>query len=104
MLFDLVSVIAVASAAVGLHHAILDFRMTEGALKFSASFFAIWWAWMNFTWYASAYDNNSCPRWFDSWQAGCSARTSVCSFRHVCGDSPVSRLNTRQKWDWSQNP
>ncbi|WP_455902142.1 low temperature requirement protein A [Rhodococcus gordoniae] len=21
-------------------------------------FFAIWWAWMNFTWFASAYDND----------------------------------------------
>lgn len=58
LLFDLVSVIAVASAAAGLHHAILAFHITEGVLKFSASFFAIWWAWMNFTWYASAYDNN----------------------------------------------
>ncbi|MBE0402262.1 membrane protein [Halomonas citrativorans] len=58
LLFDLVSVIAVASAASGLHHAILAFHITEGVLKFSASFFAIWWAWMNFTWYASAYDNN----------------------------------------------
>ncbi|OJA04327.1 low temperature requirement protein A [Halomonas sp. QHL1] len=58
LLFDLVSVIAIASAAVGLHHAISAAHITEGLLKFSASFFAIWWAWMNFTWYASAYDNN----------------------------------------------
>lgn len=58
LLFDLVSVIAVASAASGLHHAISAFHIAEGLLKFSATFFAIWWAWMNFTWYASAYDNN----------------------------------------------
>ena len=24
-------------------------------------FFAIWWAWMNFTWFASAYDNDDVP-------------------------------------------
>lgn len=58
LLFDLVSVIAIATAAVGLHHAISESHLTEGLLKFSAAFFAIWWAWMNFTWYASAYDNN----------------------------------------------
>jgi low temperature requirement protein LtrA len=58
LLFDLVSVIAIASAAAGLHHAILASHIIEGLLKFSASFFAIWWAWMNFTWYASAYDND----------------------------------------------
>lgn len=58
LLFDLVSVIAVASAASGLHHAISASHITEGLLKFSATFFAIWWAWMNFTWYASAYDND----------------------------------------------
>lgn len=58
LLFDLVSVIAIASASASLHHAISESHVTEGLLKFSASFFAIWWAWMNFTWYASAYDND----------------------------------------------
>ena len=24
-------------------------------------FFAIWWAWMNFTWFASAYDTDDAP-------------------------------------------
>ena len=24
-------------------------------------FFAIWWAWMNFTWFASAYDTDDVP-------------------------------------------
>ena len=24
-------------------------------------FFAIWWAWMNFTWFASAYDCDDVP-------------------------------------------
>jgi low temperature requirement protein LtrA len=58
LLFDLVSVIAIASAAAGLHHAISEAHVIEGLLSFGMAFFAIWWAWMNFTWFASAYDND----------------------------------------------
>ncbi|MCJ7592969.1 MAG: low temperature requirement protein A [Woeseiaceae bacterium] len=58
LLFDLVSVIAIATAAAGLHHAIAEAHFAEGIAKFILSFFAIWWAWMNYTWFASAYDND----------------------------------------------
>lgn len=58
LFFDLVSVIAIASAAAGLHHAIAENHILEGIVAFAMAFFAIWWAWMNFTWYASAYDND----------------------------------------------
>jgi len=58
LLFDLVSVIAIAAAAAGLHHAIAEAHVVEGIVKFAAAFFAIWWAWMNYTWFASAYDND----------------------------------------------
>lgn len=58
LLFDLVSVIAIAAAAAGLHHAIAEAHFVEGIIKFLAAFFAIWWAWMNYTWFASAYDND----------------------------------------------
>jgi low temperature requirement protein LtrA len=58
LFYDLVSVIAIASAAAGLHHAIAADNVAEGILTFAFAFFAIWWAWMNFTWYASAYDND----------------------------------------------
>lgn len=58
LLFDLVSVIAVASAAVGLHHAIAEGHALQGTATFFMAFFAIWWAWMNFTWFSSAYDND----------------------------------------------
>ncbi len=58
LLFDLVTVIAVASAAAGLHHAIAEAHFQDGLLHFSAAFFGIWWAWMNYTWFASAYDND----------------------------------------------
>ncbi len=29
-----------------------------GLLRYGGVFFAIWWAWMNFTWFASAYDTD----------------------------------------------
>lgn len=58
LLFDLVSVIAIAGAAAGLHHAIAENHILEGVVKFISAFFAIWWAWMNYTWFASAYDND----------------------------------------------
>ncbi|MDS1135000.1 low temperature requirement protein A [Nitratireductor indicus] len=58
LLFDLVSVIAIAAAAAGLHHAIAENHLADGIVTFVMAFFAIWWAWMNFTWFASAYDND----------------------------------------------
>ena len=30
-------------------------------MGFAMVFFAIWWAWMNFTWFASAYDSDDVP-------------------------------------------
>ncbi len=58
LLFDLVSVIAIAAAAAGLHHAIAENHIGDGLIHFVAAFFMIWWAWMNYTWFASAYDND----------------------------------------------
>ena len=58
LLFDLVSVIAIAAAAAGLHHAIVEGHATGGIRTFLMAFFAVWWAWMNYAWYASAYDND----------------------------------------------
>jgi len=58
LLFDLVTVIAIAAAATGLHHAIAEGHFVDGILRFAAAFFGIWWAWMNYTWFASAYDND----------------------------------------------
>lgn len=58
LLFDLVFVIAIASASSGLHYALSEGNLTQGVATFIAAFFAIWWGWMNFTWFASAYDND----------------------------------------------
>lgn len=61
LLFDLVFVVAVAQAAAGLHHAVAEDHTGEGVLRYAMVFFAIWWAWMNFTWFASAYDTDDIP-------------------------------------------
>ncbi|MEE9375021.1 MAG: low temperature requirement protein A [Rhizobiaceae bacterium] len=58
LFFDLVSVIAIAVAAEGLHHSIIEAHALQGIITFIMAFFAIWWAWMNYTWFASAYDND----------------------------------------------
>jgi low temperature requirement protein LtrA len=61
LLFDLVFVGAVAQAAAGLHHAIIAGHVLDGLGGYAMVFFAIWWAWMNFTWFASAYDSDDVP-------------------------------------------
>jgi low temperature requirement protein LtrA len=61
LLFDLVFVVAIAEAASGLHHAIAANHTADGLIGYGMVFFAIWWAWMNFTWFASAYDNDDVP-------------------------------------------
>jgi len=61
LFFDLVFVVAVAQAASRLHHGLAEAHGGEAVLSFVMVFFAIWWAWMNFTWFASAYDNDDVP-------------------------------------------
>ncbi|MFC8512732.1 low temperature requirement protein A [Streptomyces sp. NPDC057257] len=58
LFFDLCFVVAIAQAGVQLVHAIAEGHAGEGILNYAMVFFAIWWAWMNFTWFASAYDND----------------------------------------------
>lgn len=56
LFFDLVFVVAVANAAVQLHHALTENHVADGLLSYALVFFAIWWAWMNFTWFATSFD------------------------------------------------
>jgi low temperature requirement protein LtrA len=58
LLFDLTFVVAVALLASELAHSIEGDHAAEGLLGYLMVFFAIWWAWMNFTWFASAYDTD----------------------------------------------
>ncbi|MGW0766600.1 low temperature requirement protein A [Streptomyces sp. NPDC002676] len=58
LFFDLCFVVAVAQAGVQLVNAVAEGHAGTGILNYAMLFFAIWWAWMNFTWFASAYDND----------------------------------------------
>jgi low temperature requirement protein LtrA len=57
LFFDLCFVVAVAALASGLHHE-PDVR---GVLRFLGLFVPVWWSWMIFTWYATAFDNDDVP-------------------------------------------
>lgn len=59
LLFDLVFVVAIAQAAAHLHHGIVEHHTANAIAGFLMAFAAIWWAWMNDTWFASAYDDDS---------------------------------------------
>ena len=58
LLFDLCFGIAVAEAAGGLHHDLVGGHVGHGVVAFLVVFFAIWWPWVNFTWFGSAYDTD----------------------------------------------
>ena len=61
LLFDLCFVVAVSSAAAELHRALAEGQVAKSLPSYLMGFFAIWWAWMNFTWFASAYDVDDVP-------------------------------------------
>lgn len=61
LFFDLCFVVAIAQAGAALVHAVAEGHAGQGVLDYAMVFFAIWWAWMNFTWFASAYDNDDVP-------------------------------------------
>ncbi|WP_083698369.1 low temperature requirement protein A [Alkanindiges hydrocarboniclasticus] len=58
LLFDLVFVVAISIASSQLHHGLSEHHVAEVLPLYIMVFFTIWWAWMNFTWFASAYDND----------------------------------------------
>ena len=58
LLFDLTFVVAVAAVTEQFAHTITEGHAGAGVLPFLQVFFAIWWAWMNFTWFASSYDTD----------------------------------------------
>ncbi|MBT2484571.1 MULTISPECIES: low temperature requirement protein A [unclassified Microbacterium] len=58
LFFDLVFVVAVSIASAQLHHALSHGDLVHGISSFAMVFFAIWWAWMNFTWFATSFDTD----------------------------------------------
>jgi low temperature requirement protein LtrA len=61
LLFDLTFVVAIAQVADELGKKIDAGQAVAGIIPFVMVFFAIWWAWLNFTWFASAYDSDDVP-------------------------------------------
>ncbi|MFJ9785523.1 low temperature requirement protein A [Amycolatopsis sp. NPDC101161] len=61
LLFDLCFVVAVGQAAASLHHALAEGHAAHGVTSFATVFFAIWWGWLNFSWFASAFDTDDVP-------------------------------------------
>jgi low temperature requirement protein LtrA len=58
LFFDLVFVVAVGIAAVQLHHALTEGHVVDGLVAYGLVFFGVWWAWMNFTWFATSFDTD----------------------------------------------
>ncbi|MFJ4173066.1 low temperature requirement protein A [Microbacterium sp. NPDC089696] len=58
LFFDLVFVVAVSIASAQLHHALGHADFVHGITSYAMVFFAIWWAWMNFTWFATSFDTD----------------------------------------------
>ncbi|MEV6279028.1 low temperature requirement protein A [Nocardia sp. NPDC051832] len=61
LLLDLCFVVAVAQVALRLEHALAEGHFAAGIPSYFMVFFAIWWAWMNFSWFASAFDTDDVP-------------------------------------------
>ena len=58
LLFDLAFVVAFGTAANELAHYLVDDHIGVGVVGFCFATFAISWAWINFAWFASAYDTD----------------------------------------------
>src|SRR4051794_22490070 len=58
LLFDLTFVIAFGTAASELAHFLAEGYVVEGILGFAFATFAVSWAWINFSWFASAFDTD----------------------------------------------
>jgi low temperature requirement protein LtrA len=61
LLFDLTFVVAFGVAAEQLAHLLAEGHVASGLLGFGFAMFAVCWAWINFSWFASAYDTDDWP-------------------------------------------
>jgi len=58
LFFDLVFIVAISIAASELHHSLAEGNIASGLPAYLFAFFGIWWAWMNFTWFATSFAND----------------------------------------------
>ena len=84
LFFDLVFVIAVSIAAATLHEHLVE--SGEGVIRALVSylcvFFAVWWTWMNFTWFATSFDS-------DDWLYRVLTFVQMGCVRPVPGETPA---------------
>ena len=73
LFYDLIYVIAIASVAAELHHALSAWHHVGQAIgMYFLIFFFIWWSWNAYTWFASGYDTDD-------------AQFRLASFVQMCG-------------------
>ena len=58
LLYDLTIVVAFGTAADELAHYVAEDHVGAGVLGFVFAAFAVSWAWLNYSWFASAYDTD----------------------------------------------
>ena len=59
LFYDLIYVVAIASLAAELHHALSAWHHVAHAISMYAFiFFCVWWPWNSYTWFASGYDTD----------------------------------------------
>jgi low temperature requirement protein LtrA len=58
LLYDLTIVVAIGTAANELAHYVADDHVLAGIAGFAFAAFAVFWAWINYSWFASAYDTD----------------------------------------------
>jgi low temperature requirement protein LtrA len=61
LLYDLVFVVAIGQAANQLAHLVAEGHYAAGIGGFAFAMFAVIWAWINFSWFASAFDTDDWP-------------------------------------------
>jgi low temperature requirement protein LtrA len=61
LFFDLCFVVAVGQAGRELAQSIGLGEVGHGLISYASVFFAVWWPWMNYSWFASAFDPDDIP-------------------------------------------
>ena len=61
LFFDLCFVVAVGQAGRELADAMGHGEVGHGLASYAAVFFAVWWPWMNYSWFASGFDPDDVP-------------------------------------------